>query len=94
VADAAEVVVFLERHFVFLGWRHRHPSFRDEFEFRKAIPRIVDDRIEDDIETQESPTAAISYKVSRSRMSVLRISGIELWRRAWPLWHALLRTCS
>src|SRR5258708_35291944 len=51
MADAAEVIIFLERHLVFVRDRHRHAGRRYEFQIRESSPGVVNDRIEYEVET-------------------------------------------
>src|ERR1700733_12386292 len=53
MAYAAEVVVFLERQLVAIGNLHGHAGRRYEFQVRESVIGVVDDGIEDEIETAD-----------------------------------------
>jgi hypothetical protein len=50
VADRTEVIVFFECEFHFLVHPHGDPRLGHKLEIRNSIPRVVHDRIEDEIE--------------------------------------------
>src|SRR5579863_9177789 len=53
MADTAKVVVFLERHLVSIGHLHGHPGGGHEFKTRHPRVGVVDDGIENEIETAD-----------------------------------------
>src|SRR5258708_3266343 len=53
VTHAAKVVVFLERHLEGLGKSHGHASSRHEFQVGQSVVRIIDDGVENEIETSD-----------------------------------------
>src|ERR1700689_2401482 len=50
MADAAEVIVFLERYLVVVRNCHRHAGRGHKFQIRKPIPGVIDDWIENEVE--------------------------------------------
>src|SRR5882762_3726092 len=51
--DPSEVIVLLQRYLVFFRQRQRQAGRRHEFELREAIPRVIHDGIENQIESAE-----------------------------------------
>src|SRR5258708_37548663 len=56
MAHAAKVVVLLERHLENIGDLHGHASSGNEFQVGKSVVRIVDDGVENEIETSDVST--------------------------------------